>query len=237
MTPEKTAILCFPGFLGLPSDFKFIANITPEFDVVDVCGSQAPVEGQNWAEWENSLLLHLKDRYFNRKVAIIAYSMGARIALSLLSKNPAWINKAILISCHPGLSTNEEKRQRELLDLLWSKKFYEDDWVQLLQSWNSQESLASSLIKPLNENQFSRPALARAMEVFSLSKQEVLANGQVSIPTMVCWGQNDLKFKSLSQILKKNFVSAYCCEVPDAGHRVHFDNPAYLIDIIKSFVN
>ncbi len=236
MSHESYPILCFPGFLGLPADFEILRNITPDLKVVDICGSDAPGESQTWPQWEKQLLESLNERYIGRKVVLVGYSMGARILLNILNKRIDWIQAVVLISCHPGLFDLEERKERLRSDLNWSTRFNYDTWTDLMSAWNSQASLRNSSPRVCSEFMFKRATLARVLDIFSLSKQTVNQNEKISVPTMICWGQKDEKFMTLSLSLRERFKFAHCHEVPDAGHRVFQDNPTHLVEIIKSFI-
>ncbi len=236
MNSKNPIFLCFPGFLGLPSDFQFLEAIGHPVKIVDICGNNAPKIGQSWTEWESQVLPEFEKEFKGQKVVVVGYSMGARIVLQLLSKNPHWISAAILISCHPGLSTESEKVERATNDSSWALRFKNEDWTTLIDSWNKQVSLLNSFAPLRIESKFNRNILARVLETFSLSKQDSIVDSSILLPSLICWGQKDNKFEGLAARLKQAFCVGPATCIPESGHRVIFDNPSYLTEIIKEFI-
>jgi pimeloyl-ACP methyl ester carboxylesterase len=61
--------------------------------------------GDNWNATKNTdAIAHaigeLKRRYHARQVVVAGHSGGATITVNLLGRHPAWIDAALLVSCH-----------------------------------------------------------------------------------------------------------------------------------------
>ena len=203
------------GFLGLPSDFNFLAD----FNFLDV--ERIPIKPakdlETWAEEFNRSII--RDGSHDKNV-LIGYSMGGRLALHAWENRPTLWDKLILISTHPGLTNEEEKQKRIESDEKWARRFETEDWNSLMQAWNNQEVLKGMQIDRA-EKDYDRKELAAYLRNFSLGKQKV-------IEPQAIWlvGENDTKFRtrlnSLNPIL-----------VPNSGHRIPFENPQFLKNFLE----
>jgi 2-succinyl-6-hydroxy-2,4-cyclohexadiene-1-carboxylate synthase len=232
---EKT-LLCLPGFLGTPTDFQFLQALPCRVSCLDICGSDSPSAGESWEEWENRVLKESGIIDQEKSLVLIGYSMGARIALSMLAKNLKCIKGAVLLSCHPGLTNSEERVEREKNDQIWAERFRKECWNSVFEAWNSQPVLSTSSFVSRNETNYERAKLAQVLETFSLSRQKRLEENSIEAPALVCWGQKDVKFKDLAKPLAATFRHAQLLEIPAAGHRINKDNPAYLFEKIREYV-
>lgn len=236
MQVSKPVMICFPGFLGLPSDYKVFENLEVELEIVDICGNDAPEDQESWGYWEAALISRLDIKYSSRSVVCLGYSMGARICLSLLRLKPAWLKAAVLMSCHPGLMDDHEKACRLQSDMRWGAQFHASEWEPLLQLWNGQPVFDSSNVASRLEVDFDRSNLARVLITFSLAKQDELQSASILIPTLILWGEYDLKYRDLSAKLKDLFSKVEVSEVPQSGHRLLLDAPNYVSEVVSDFV-
>lgn len=104
------------GFLGSPSDFFFLKN--------------------------NHVIFHdlyHMDTYptLNVDDILIGYSMGGRIALDVARSVDFKIKKIVLISSHPGLTTNEEKEDRKKFEEKVLENLKKMERQDFLNWWNS----------------------------------------------------------------------------------------------------
>lgn len=194
------------GFLGKPSDWE-------GFDVEPVTIGIAP-SPEAWAEKFNESVMHEKVRR-----TLIGYSMGGRLALHALIQRPDLWEKAILISTNPGII--EGKEERLIHDERWASRFENDPWYEVVADWMAQPIFKGSSAPLRLESDFDRKELACHLRSFSLGRQNPLTHEKA------IWvvGERDEK-------LRKMLPSALV--IPNAGHRVIFDNPKKLKDLVES---
>ena len=172
---------------------------------------------------------------------LIGYSLGGRIALHALEKDPNLWSGAIFISTHPGLTPDEEKSRLERMktDQAWSKRFLAEDWEQVLHDWNNQPVLLGKKGEPYrNEEDFSRPLLAKSLDCLSLSKQKDQRQmlKRVALPILWIVGEQDSKFKDLGQTVAQLGSHIEVKVIKDSSHRILFDQPEKLSEAIHEFI-
>lgn len=205
-------LFALSGFLGHQSDWDGIpAALEPE--------TLSKHSFDEWAKQYNDYA-----RSFPAPRTLMAYSLGGRKALHALLAEPELWASAILISTHPGLSSENERVQRQLQDEIWSQRFLNDDWTELLNDWNHQEVLKSSPPLVRLENQYSRASLAQDLRVFSLGCQGDLRSAISQLKTPILWiaGEKDPKFSKIAIEMKSihNLSSEWILK--EFGHRINF---------------
>ena len=141
---------------------------------------------------------------------LVGYSMGARIALHAL-EGRNW-ERVILISGHPGLENEDEKRQRRANDQNWAQRVMEGSWEGFLEQWNGQAILPPVKWGDRKLLEGRREEIARSFRCWSLGRQQ-----RKEVPGDVEWlvGEWDLKFRRLAP--------AGAVVVPGCGHRVPWE--------------
>lgn len=212
------------GFLGKPADWNSFDSIT---NPLTLTHNELPF--WQWAKKFNSEL-PLKE-----KKILVGYSMGGRLAMHLLIDNPASWAGAVLISAHPGLTTEEERAKRRESDRLWSERFLHDPWDILMLDWNQNPVFsAQPFPSPRLENEFNRQALAQQLTNWSLGQQEDLLPKMqtLDMPILFLAGENDKKFALIAEQFS---TFAQVSIVPGASHRVPWDRPELFEKTVKSF--
>ena len=187
------------GFLGQAADWEPVCSYLPPCRCI---GLDLPGHGSAPFVEE----FHIDIPHFH----LIGYSMGGRIAMAYANKHPERIASLTVISAHPGLNSDEEKRLRWESDRIWADLLFKLPIDDFLVQWYDQP-----IFKPFRPNLSMRrkqniPGLAAALLHYSLAKQPVYEIEGVLV------GERDLKFRALY----KNPIL-----IPNAGHMVHLENP------------
>jgi 2-succinyl-6-hydroxy-2,4-cyclohexadiene-1-carboxylate synthase len=160
---------------------------------------------------------------------LLGYSLGARLALHALTQQPAAWDAAVLISAHPGLTTDKERATRLVQDQSWAVRFLREPWDGVMAAWNAQPALAGEAVSPANQRLVEtwRREVAIGFDAWSLGRQEDLRSRLLGVTCPVLWitGAKDAKFTALAEECCRLLPRARHCIVPDAGHRVHLDQP------------
>ncbi|MES2962518.1 MAG: alpha/beta fold hydrolase [Bdellovibrionota bacterium] len=233
------------GFLGLPSDWSHTGLDVEAYDVwksvVRINGRPGGVAKDNAYEaWAKQFASDIRASG-SGPVVLFGYSLGGRLAMHALLEAPELFERAVIVSAHPGLSSEHEKRDRVASDRVWADRFLRDPWSILMKAWNVQPVLAPpsnpapdfvQLDRP--ESAFSRESLAFALDSWSLGRQKDLRQRirECEVPMRFVSGQLDTKFTSLLG----DFAGIDLKVVPQAGHRVPWDHPKGFRDATDEFL-
>ena len=207
------------GALGSHRDWE---SILPESRPVDLWEMDAEQDMQHWAaRWTEQVAQE------DPEPVLLGYSMGGRLGLqALLAATTLW-KRAIIISAHPGLRTEEERAKRREHDQAWLTRFQTEPIASVLKDWNAQATLshASSLPNP----EAFHPAMARCFQSWSLGQQEPLWHQLEQIPCPVLWlcGAEDLKFAALGKEAAARIPQGTYRELPNCGHRLPWQHPDF----------
>jgi len=159
--------------------------------------------------------------------SLMAYSLGGRLALHALASQPDLWKSATLISTHPGLSSEEEKTNRRILDAEWSAKALQLPWGDFLKEWN-QQSVLGPTTKNLPDRYLLQPRnheIARAFCAWSLGTQDDhrQTSEKITCPVLLVTGAQDVKYTNLATQFR--FPNAEHQIIPEAQHRPLWENP------------
>ena len=216
------------GFLGRPSDWDGIL-------------------GDEWTKpnWLDQFNAGLVGKAMELNTAstggtLLGYSMGGRLALTMLSLSPRCWERAIIVSASPGLGSEEEKTARLLVDQGWSLRFLDEDWDEVVADWNGQPVFAHDPPDrlPRLESDFDRETLFKALAAGSVSLQPDYRNELRSLNRPILWiaGEHDVKYRALAEecaALNPLFSSAI---LPNAGHRAPWGNPTAFREAVDRFI-
>ena len=213
------AVYALTGFLGCKSDWDFFQ--ATDFGV-DHLISIVPEPTLTLEAWGSDFSSNKSCQNI-----LLGYSLGGRLTLHALLENPLLWKAAIIVSAHPGLTSETEKNERLQKDQKWADRFLSEDWDTLLSEWNSQAVLKASLPLARNEKDYDRKKLAQMLQIWSLGKQANLREGlsDLSLPILWITGGKDVSYTALSQTVTLNHPLSCKKIISQSGHRVPWDNP------------
>lgn len=200
------------GFLGSESDWEGIPAVLEPKDL-------SRLSLDEWARQFNAFA-----RAFAAPRVIMGYSLGGRKALHALLADESLWDSAILVSTHPGLSTDQERKERLIRDKAWGERFMNDKWEDLLADWNNQDVLKSSPPLFRKEKEIYRLSLARDLQAFSLGTQRDLKKeiSQLNLPILWVAGENDTKFSEIAKQMTMLHKLSSEWILKEFGHRINF---------------
>lgn len=217
------------GFLGKPSDWDFL---NADFNV------HAHEIAANNTLWQWAAEFNQKIRSKEKKI-LLGYSLGGRLALHALLDNPQQWSGAIIVSAHPGFTTDEERTKRFQQDMEWAKRFAHEPWERLMQEWNA-NPIFNKTKPPFTryETDYVRENLCNILQNWSLGKQENLQPhlSKVSIPILWIAGENDTRYASLAKTLNMAHPKSQRWIASNAAHRVPWECPEKFSNVINSFL-
>ena len=252
---QKQVIFFLHGFMGNCHDFLPVIDCDPrrrhrlpEFCclVVDLPGhgKTAVKQDCNYSMANTAFaLIKLLRELDIRQCLLVGYSMGGRLALYLTVYYPQYFQGVILESASPGLKTQLERNRRIEQDLKLAKRLESQDFSLFLQQWYSNPLFASFVRHPdyntaiasrLNNNPCK---LAKSLLFMGLGVQPSLWKDlpNIKIPMLLLVGALDPKFVEINREVASLSPQSKLCIVKDVGHNIHFERPAELVRIIRSF--
>jgi len=184
--------------------------------------------------------LHLK------KVNILGYSLGGRLAMQFSIINQHKINKMILCSSSFGIKNKSERISRiksdeKIITLLRNnnlEKFV--NYWEAIPLWESEKKLPVEIknkhrIIRLNQK---NEGLMLNLRHQGQGVQEFLGESlkNIKIKTLIMYGDNDLKYKFISKEMAEIIENSELSEVPNSGHNIILENPIYISQKIKNFI-
>lgn len=200
-------LVFFHGFLGNATDWEPVCSFLSNCPCI---GFDLPGHGNSPFVEEFTVDIP--------RFHLIGYSMGGRIAMAYADKHPEQIASLTIMSAHPGLSSDEEKKKRLVSDREWTKLLFELSIDEFLIRWYNQPLFKSFKPDLSMRRQQNIPALAAALMHYSLGQQNHFTIDDVLV------GERDEKFRTLY----KNPIL-----IPNAGHVVHLENPMAVAQIIQ----
>lgn len=201
-------IVALHGFLGSPKDFE-------HWDVM-------PVKLEPKVNFAKEFNAWAKEHFAPPRV-IMGYSLGGRLALHVLLDEPSLWSKGILISTHPGLTGEREKRLKH--DQAWAKRFLHDPWEDLMRDWEAQEVFKNETYRFIRkEADYKREDLAKWLTHFSLGLQEDLLPkiSELNLPLLWVTGEHDHVYRGLAKKACKNHLFSREFVIPGSYHRGFF---------------
>jgi 2-succinyl-6-hydroxy-2,4-cyclohexadiene-1-carboxylate synthase len=240
-------LLALHGFLGRPSDWGGLAASFPEATVaaIDLWAMLDRPEPQDWPSMSRAMDATLIDALGaddSRPAFLLAYSFGARLALSsaLAEGRGRLIRGACLVSCNPGLAEGDvaARAERRAADETWARRILTWPEPEIWSGWDAQPVLSGPGQAPPRVGlPASRETLARALTRFSLAgqpdfRQRLRAWGG---PLLWVTGVRDAKFEAIARDLEADGVPATFVTCADAGHRVPWDNPSAFAGVLRAW--
>lgn len=176
---------------------------------------------------------HLEELEEIANPILIGYSMGGRIALALQQQNPTRYKKALILSAHPGLVTQEEKAAQAALESKLIHALQTQPFNTFIANWYRQPLFTSLQVTPEfleKRNSFTREKALALLLQWPLSKQHFFKGSQ---QTFFLAAERDLKYKTLysERLGREKFAI-----IKQAGHSAHIERPQEVAAMIDHFL-
>ncbi|MGO1922792.1 MAG: 2-succinyl-6-hydroxy-2,4-cyclohexadiene-1-carboxylate synthase [Jeotgalicoccus sp.] len=190
-------------------------------------------------------LISIADRHGINTFDVLGYSMGGRTALALTAHFPARIEKCILESASPGITDNEKKAERLLIDQERSESIVKD-YHEFLKFWQSmplfqtQHYVDESLLKSQHEERLQQiPAeAADSLLKYGTGAQRSYWDDLSSLHNHFCLitGSEDKKFIGVAHSMSEVLKSAKLNIVENCGHNIHLENYEAYINLVREYL-
>lgn len=234
------------GFLGNSSDGNQIERLLRErlsvrfqcqVHLIDYLKKEDLNPQNNYAQFAKNFCEYVGRKNCKGKKILIGYSLGGRLALHVLKEDPSLFDQFFLISCHTGLVDIQEKKIRLENDDKWARRFLNEDLKEVVAVWNQQPVFNLGKIEPIRSpHEDDRKVLALALREWSLGKQQDLSHLLLNYRERIhyCVGLDDSKFLGFAKEKIEPILKSRCHFIKNSGHRIIFDNPLALVELICS---
>ncbi|WP_369599951.1 alpha/beta fold hydrolase [Hahella sp. SMD15-11] len=159
---------------------------------------------------------------------LLGYSMGGRLALHALTRQPERWQAAVIVAAHPGPESGRDREQAARFDTHWANRFRHEPPDAVLDDWYRLPVFAG---RPpahrfaLKDTPAER--VAAMFEVFSKARQPWLlpALGRLRLPIHYITGSLDRPYTDWGKRLGHALPTLTHHVIPDAGHRVPWEQP------------
>lgn len=207
-----------PGSRILTPDLYYEKGLTPQLHLTDwISGFDEWLRAQGVTQ-----------------ATLVGYSMGGRLALNWSLKLGASVrHNVIAVSSRPGVWSQEGIAKRRAFDQEWAEKFRQLDFDVLNQQWQQLPVFERTLKGELH-SEIDRELLAQSLLNWSPARHVFTEQELERAQSRCFWvyGAKDKVYDPVADQLRKR-ASAQVFILPNAGHRVHKDDPAGLADVIS----
>ena len=155
-----------------------------------------------------------------------------------LSQPDLW-QAVILIGADPGLESEEEKKLQLDRDRNWAERLKREPLEKLVDEWDAQSVFCGiGNQAPRNLGEMDPDRLSHQFEVFSKGVQQNLAPKLAELkrpPILFLSGDKDYKYQKIGEKLAKSSSVVKAQVVPDAGHRVPWEDPESFVQVLIDF--
>jgi 2-succinyl-6-hydroxy-2,4-cyclohexadiene-1-carboxylate synthase len=243
---KKPQLLFIHGFLGTGGDWDRVRG------KLDAGYQSGTIDLDQWAPSDEYSLEFIAEQIAqsldesDSGTIIVAYSMGARIALSLALRFPKNIKALVLESPSAGIENAEQRVARAKKDAELAQAIRSDGLESFLARWYSIplfDSLRSYplLLKSLKERILFTQEDEQAAYMLEKLSPGLAPNywpelSRIKIPSLLIAGSLDSKFSDSAQKMSELMPNASVSIIPGSGHNIHLEKPDDFLETILPFV-
>ncbi|MEQ6354407.1 2-succinyl-6-hydroxy-2,4-cyclohexadiene-1-carboxylate synthase [Lysinibacillus sp. M3] len=248
---EQT-LVALHGFTGSTATWQNLAKALPNVRVIaiDLIGHSQTAIPQQISRFSMQEQIQDLEEVFSqlelKKITLLGYSMGGRVALSYAISYPERIEKLILESASPGLRTAKERSERCERDNALAEKIISNGLISFVNTWEtiplfeSQKRLPHNVRKAIRfERLFQKEeGLAGSLRGIGTGSQPSnwIALEKLEFPVLLITGSLDEKFCKIALEMKALLKNAKHTTVNEAGHAIHVENPAEFATIVEEYL-
>ena len=121
----------------------------------------------------------------------------------------------------------------------WAQQITEAQWSQFCDAWNKQSVFEHSKLEPVRDQRdYKIESLKRALVMWSLGQQDYFADVLQDESEYLTWvvGEQDSKYSKMAEDLKQKEILLDYKRISSSGHRILFDQPYAVSELIKEFL-
>ena len=205
-----------------------------------ICPDFWEMESASFSDWTTRFTSQVRNLAAKEKQLLIGYSMGGRLALHAVLAAPELFDGCVVVSAHPGLTSEEARQQQRTWDLDWADRYRNMPWTDLLASWDALPVFAGRPHRGRRpELAFSRDQLIHGLTAFSKAEQADLTPKLTTLtapPILYLTGEDDPRYTAIGAELARKCGVIHHEIIPQAGHRVPWEAPNAFVDAVQHFI-
>ncbi|MFC4321670.1 2-succinyl-6-hydroxy-2,4-cyclohexadiene-1-carboxylate synthase [Litchfieldia salsa] len=192
-------------------------------------------------------VITILDQLKIQDASLIGYSMGGRLALSLIVEYPKRFSKLVLESSSPGIEKLVEREERKKADEKLAKFIEQDGLRKFVDYWEnislfeSQRRIEDNKRKFLHVQRLKNNVvgLSNSLRGMGTGVQPSYWNQlhEVKIPVLLLCGELDQKFCMIAEKMATLLTNAEIKKINRAGHAIHMEQPENFGKIVSVFLS
>ncbi|MDU1593675.1 MAG: 2-succinyl-6-hydroxy-2,4-cyclohexadiene-1-carboxylate synthase [Staphylococcus lugdunensis] len=249
---SEQLIVLLHGFISDSRTFDpYIEMFTSEVNVVTI---DLPGHGNDTSNskltWDFSFITQAIDEvlahFSDKKVYLLGYSMGGRVALYYALYGKCRLSGLILESTSPGIHQADERLERQQIDAARAKvldiaglEVFVNDWEKL-PLFYTQRDLDRSVRQNIRHLRLDQnpTRLAQALRDYGTGKMPNLweAISSLHMPTLIMAGELDVKFVNIARQMTDLMGTSQQAVVPNVGHTIHVEDKTEFGTVVLAFL-
>lgn len=236
------------GFTGSGANWSHIAEALDYHTIApDIIGhglTDAPSDPARYhIEQTAADIVGLIEQLELKRVRLLGYSMGGRLALYIALNYPKKVERLILESCSPGLASEAERAQRRTQDETLAERIEREGIRAFVTLWENlplfetRKRLSPDIQAQVRERRLQNRVvgLANSLRGIGTGVQPSLWDTlpRLRIPVTLVTGALDQKYDQIARAMAEKIPHVRHVVIPDAGHTTHLEQPEKFIEALK----
>ena len=189
-------------------------------------------------EWAGGFNREVRATRDSAREVLIGYSMGGRLALHALIDEPGLWDLAIVVAADPGSSDPGINKAALDRDEYWAARLSTEPVDKVITDWDKLPVFGGrENLSPRNLSNLNASDIADVMVRFSKGHQRDLSASLTTLKTPVAYvsGSEDEKYGAIGRALEDMSVNITHIVIPQAGHRVPWENrTGFVAAVVRS---
>jgi 2-succinyl-6-hydroxy-2,4-cyclohexadiene-1-carboxylate synthase len=254
VTGKGAPLLLLHGFTGDTTTWKSIVNVLAQqyqcigVDIIGHGKSESPQDvGKYKIEHVAHDLKEIVNQLGFKKVHVLGYSMGGRLALSFALLHSDYIDTLILESASPGLKNEQERKIRIESDQKLAHFIEAEGIEKFVEFWENipmfttQKQLPTAQQLSIRKQRLQQNpiGLANSLRGMGTGSQPSWWNYIETLPfsVLLLVGGKDLKFCDIAEEMQELNKNIIICKIDCAGHAIHVEQPQKFGTIVNEFLS